>query len=70
MNIIASSPSIRVLAVFTAFNREFVLEQHGLLFDRKTWHGQASWRVESYAFDGYNKGYWFGPFHWTLCKLE
>ena len=59
----------RLLSVITLFGFEFVLEIGGRLFDRKTWHPLATLRLESEPFDPSGTAYWFGPLHWTWCKL-
>ena len=59
----------RLLAAITLFNREFVLETHGKLLDRSTWHPLATLRLEREAYAPDEVDYWFGPLHWTWCKL-
>ena len=72
MNIAATTFKARLIAVFKVFNHEFVLETHGKLLDRSTWHPMATLRLERDAptsVDTDYAVYWFGPLNWTWCKL-
>ena len=69
MNLSATPYKPRLLAVITVFNRELVLETHGKLLDRHTWHPMATLRLKREAQSPDDVAYWFGPLHWTWCKL-
>ena len=69
MNMAATTFKARLIAVFKVFDHEFVLETHGKLLDRSTWHPMATLRLERKAYAPDEIDYWFGPLHSTWCKL-